>query len=215
MVGKNAAGSSALALSFPATGTPSVLGTTTLNNELNSVLYTSCYMQSLFDGQMLSIQDPNSVVARGRAIYYTEHYNPAFKKTAALPAIARADGDVGSTVNIDLKSGDTATTTLSSDFYLTKEGMSYPLDVEDAAGAEFTTAIKSIQRGVYALSATSATTSIAAVNQDKCFVSSSSSSSSGADEDAYVQLSGSTTLIFVRNSNSGTTDISWEVIEFV
>ena len=47
------------------------------------------------------------------------------------------------------------------------------------------------------------------------FVSSSSSSSSGADEDAYVQLTDSTTLTFVRNSNSGTTDISWEVIEFV
>ena len=221
MTGANSAAKNAVVLSFPASGDPSELGLTTLNNSLAGVYGTKMIMQSMNNESMISLSHPwvsggnYDRGEQGYAIYYTDNFNPNFKKTADLVAVARADGAVGATVNIDLKTGDTASATLSTDYYLTKEGMSYPLDVEGGAGAEFTTAIKSIQRGVYALSATSATTSIAAVNQDKCFVSSSSSSSSGADEDAYVQLSDSTTLIFVRNSNSGTTDISWEVIEFV
>ena len=217
----NSAADNALTFSFPASGTPSELGVNKLNNTLGGVYGNKMVMQSMNSGAMMSISHPwvsGGTYDRGEqgyAIYYTDYFNPNFKKTADLVAIARADGAVGATVAIDLKSGDTASATLSSDYYATKEGMSYPLDVEGGASAAFTTAIKSIQRGVYGLYATSATTTISTVDVDKSFVSSSTSSASGADEDAYVQLSDATTLTFVRNSNSGTSDISWEVIEFV
>ena len=221
MTGANSAADNTVVLSFPASGDPSELGLTTLNNTLSGVYGSKMVMQSMNSGSMMSISHPwvsDGNFNRGKqgyAIYYMDNFNPNFKKTSDLVAIARADGAAGATVNIDLKSGDTASATLSSSYYATKEGMSYPLDVAGASPAKFTTAIKSIQRGVYALAATSATTAISTVDVAKSFVSSSSSSSSGADEDAYVQLSAPATLTFVRNSNSGTTDVSWEVIEFV
>ena len=218
MVGKNeASNSSAVAFSFPATGTPSVLGTTTLNNELNGVKYSTCYMQSLFDGQMLSIQNPSAVETYGRAVYYTEHYNPAFKKTSSLPAIARADGDAGSTVNIDLKSGDTATTTLSSDFYLTKEGMSYAYDVDNADLGK--TGVKSVQRGYVSSTASSFIVGISAVNVDKSVLNFSSNRDYSGTFQAGVHprgtISGPNSIQFNRGGTSTTVYVAWEVIEYV
>ena len=205
---------SALALSFPATGTPSVLGTTTLNTVLGTsgnADYNAMEMQSLHNGTMFAtLPLMGNMETYGYAIHYTDFFNPNFKKTMDKPAIARADGDAGDTVNIDLKTGDTATATLSTNFYVTKENMSYPLDVEGGTSAS-ASAIKSIQRGITTLSSVSKiSTSISKVNMDKSFIS-----SGGESSGTRVELGGPTTINFTRTSSSGTAYISWEVIEFV
>jgi len=196
---------SALALSFPATGTPSVIGTTTLNTSLGSenADYNAMQMQSLHNGSMFAtLPLKGNMESYGYAIYYTDHYNPNFKKTSSKPAIARADGAIGDTVNIDLKTGDTATATLSNNFYLTKEGMSYPLDIP---GEVETSNIKSIQRGRTYTG--NGTTTISKVDLTKTMLNFSTYSGSG---DAI--LTNATTITF---SVSGGTYYSWEVIEYV
>jgi len=205
---------SALALSFPATGTPSVIGTTTLNTVLGTdgnADYNAMQMQSLHNGTMFAtLPLKGNMETYGYAIHYTDFFNPNFKKTMDKPAIARADGAIGDTVNIDLKTGDTSTATLSSDFYLTKEGMSYPLDVEGGTSAA-SSVIKSIQRGVSTLSSVATiNTAISKVSVDKSFVT-----SGGESSGTRVELAGPTTINITRTSSSGTAYISWEVIEFV
>ena len=154
-----------------------------------------------------------------RDSYYTDHFNPNFKKTADLVAIARADGAVGATVNIDLKTGDTASATLSTDYYLAKEGMSYPLDVEGGAGAAFTTAIKSVQRGYVTSTSASFTVSIAAVNTEKAFLNFSTNRAYSGTFQAGVHprgtLSDGSTITFNRGGTSTQIYVAWEVIEYV
>ena len=205
---------------FPATGTPSFLGLTTLNNTLTGVYWQYMVMQSMNNGTMISLQKPTGKESTGYAIYYTDHFNPNFKKTSDAVAIARADAVTGATVNIDLKTGDTASTTLSSDFYLTKEGMSYPLAVEGATAAAFSTAIKSIQRGTGAFNNnTTQDITITSVDPDKTMVNfvgpGGSNSSQLIGHAGYASLVNATTLRIHAVQYSYTFYHSWEVIEYV
>jgi len=225
MTGANSAAKNTVVLSFPATGTPSEIGLTTLNNTLAGVYGTKMIMQSMNSGSMMSISHPwvsggnYDRENQGYAIYYTDNFNPNFKKTADLVAIARADGAVGATVNIDLKTGDTASATLSTDYYLAKEGMSYPLDVEGGAGAAFTTAIKTIQRGYVTSTATSFTVSIASVDTEKAFLNFSTNRPYSGTFYAGVHprgtLSDGSTITFNGGGAGQTVYVSWEVIEYV
>lgn len=225
VTGANSAAKNTVVLSFPASGDPSELGLTTLNNTLAGVYGTKMIMQSMNSGSMISLSHPwvsggsYDRGEQGYAIYYTDNFNPNFKKTADLVAIARADGAVGATVNIDLKTGDTASATLSTDYYLTKEGMSYPLDVEGGAGGAFTTAIKSIQRGYITSTATSFTVSIAAVDTDKAFLNFSTNRAYSGTFYAGVHprgtLTDGSTITFNGGGAGQSVYVSWEVIEYV
>ncbi len=225
VTGANSAAKNAVVLSFPASGDPSELGLTTLNNTLSGVYGTKMIMQSMNSGSMISLSHPwvsggsYDRENQGYAIYYTDHFNPDFKKTTDLVAIARADGAVGATVNIDLKTGDTASATLSTDYYLTKESMSYPLDVEGGAGGAFTTAIKSIQRGYITSTATSFTVSIAAVDTDKAFLNFSTNRAYSGTFYAGVHprgtLTNGSTITFNGGGAGQSVYVSWEVIEYV
>ena len=215
---------SALALSFPASGTPSVLGTIALNVALeNSAAdYTSMHMQSVNNGTMFSVQaQQGNIKNYGYAIYYTDYWNPNFKKTTSKPAIARADGDIGDTVNIDLKTGDTATATLSSNFYLTKENMSYPLDSGDTSPDQ-PSVIKSIQRGIAYLSNSTQVgyagenITISPVNTSKAFLNVSMGPTyNNVTSIGRGFLSSSTTITFNLVADNTAAYWNWEVIEYV
>ena len=213
LTGANSAAKNTAVCSFPATGTPSFVGLTTLNNELGSVYGNSMIMQSMNKGSMMSIQHASNQESYGFACFYTDHFNPNFKKTTNQIAIAREAGDSGDTINIDLKTGDTASATLSTNFYLTKEGMSYPLDVEGAASTGLTTVIKSIQRGT--TYGTNTTTTISSVDLDKSFLNMSVGPTNGAaDNIGRGKLTNATTITF--NVDLGyNVYYNWEVIEYV
>ena len=213
--GANAAGKNAAVFSFPATGTPSQLGLCTLNDELDGTFGQNMIMQSMNNGTMMSIQYGQNTETYGYACFYTDHFDPTFKKTTNQVAIARADGTPGATVNIDLKTGDTASTTLSSDFYLTKEGMSYPLAVEGAGTGALTTVIKSVQRGTGYATSSSATVSITGVDMNKAQLVINGWNSS-QNKGVYGQLTASSTItVYKNNGYSYGYYYGWEVIEYV
>ena len=215
---------SALALSFPASGTPSVLGTVALNKVLDhsSADYNAMHMQSMNNGTMFSVQAQGGThETYGYAIHYTDYWNPNFKKTTSKPAIARADGDIGDTVNIDLKTGDTATATLSSNFYLTKENMSYPLDSGDTSPDQ-PSVIKSIQRGIAYLDNNTqvgyagANITISPVNTSKAFLNVSMGPTyNNVTSIGRGFLSGSNTITFNLVADNTAAYWNWEVIEYV
>ena len=213
--GANEAGKNAAVFSFPATGTPSQLGLCTLNDELDGTFGQNMIMQSMNNGAMMSLQYAQNTETYGYACFYTDHFDPTFKKTTNQVAIARADGAPGATVNIDLKTGDTASTTLSSDYYLTKEGMSYPLAVEGAGTSALTTVIKSVQRGTGYATTSSATVSITGVDMNKAQLVINGWNSS-QNKGVYGQLSASSTItVYKNNSYSYGYYYGWEVIEYV
>ena len=227
MTGANSAAKNTVVLSFPASGDPSELGLTTLNNTLSGVYGTKMIMQSMNSDSMISISHPwvsggnFDRGEQGYAIYYTDHFNPNFKKTVGEVAIARADGVIGATVNIDLKSGDTASTTLSSNYYLTKEGMSYPLDVEGGAPLA-PSVIKSVQRGVAYLGNSTQvgyageSVTISPVNLNKSFCTISMGPTyNNVTSIGRGRLSSSTTVTFNLIADNAAAYWNWEVIEYV
>ena len=227
MTGANSAAKNTVVLSFPASGDPSELGLTTLNNTLSGVYGTKMIMQSMNSDSMISISHPwvsggnFDRGEQGYAIYYTDHFNPNFKKTVGEVAIARADGIIGATVNIDLKYGDTASTTLSSNYYLTKEGMSYPLDVEGGAPLA-PSVIKSVQRGVAYLGNSTQvgyageSVTISPVNLNKSFCTISMGPTyNNVTSIGRGRLSSSTTVTFNLIADNAAAYWNWEVIEYV
>ncbi len=219
LTGANEAKDTSAVCSFPATGTPSFVGLTSLNNQLSSVVGTNMIMQSMNGGSMMSIQYPDNQETYGFACYYTDHFNASFKKTTELIAIARADGNSGDTVNIDLKTGDTSSATLTTDFYLTKEGMSYPFDVEGVVTGVST--VKSVQRGSYTHSSQGAhaTVTIQKVDPDKSFLTVQKHRDYTGTYTGGVlpsgRITGPSSIKFSRGGITTSAYVYWEVIEYV
>jgi len=220
LTGKYAQGDNAAVMKFPASGTPSYVGLTTLNNELEGAYQQTLVMQSMNKGTMMSLQKPGDLEGKGFGLFYSDYFNPAFKKTFSQPAIARSSGDTGDTINIDLKTGDTATATLNSDYFLTKDSMSYPLDVEGVNPTGMTTAVKSIQRGYVTSTATSWTVDITKVDVNKAFLNFSGNlayTSDGGYTGAHPRgmITSPTQITFTRGNTSANIYVDWEVIEYV
>ena len=117
-------------LLFPAVGTPSDGGANTINTDfqVNGILLTLTLANG---GDWIVAHEHNGAEARGYEVVAAAKYGSA--RTSSAPAIARTTGITGDTIKIDLKTGDTATASLSTAHYLTKENMVYPLAVEGAA----------------------------------------------------------------------------------
>lgn len=66
--------------------------------------------------------------------FATRHFDPDFLTTVHAPLIATADASSAATANFMLKSGVSSSTAISTSYYVTKEGMYYPLKTSGATG---------------------------------------------------------------------------------
>ncbi|MFC4303886.1 pyocin knob domain-containing protein [Cohnella boryungensis] len=85
------------------------------------------------------------------------------------------------------------------------------LEYYNGSGWQSMAAVKSVQRGTTALPASTATATISAVNMDK---TQTNLLSIVPNNDILIRLASSTSIQIVRISGSGSTSISWEVIEY-
>ena len=202
----DAASDTGRTLIFPASGTPSDGGTNTINTDFSRIGYTVGLTLTLANnGEHIVAHTHAASEAEGYDLVSAKKYAP-YKNTVENVAIARAAGNVGDTINIDLKTGDTATAALSTDFYATKENMVYPLDVAGNVTAE--SKIKSIQRGrTYTGSSGGSSTTISPVNREKSTLNFTTYSGDGDGE-----LSSSSRITFYKSSANY---FNWEVIEYV
>ena len=193
-------------LLFPASGTPSDGGANTINSDFPTIGYTVGLTLTLANnGEHIVAHTHGASEIEGYVLVSAKKYAP-YKNTTDRVAIARSSGNVGDTINIDLKTGDTATAALSTDFYVTKENMVYPLDVTGNVTAE--SKIKSIQRGrTYTGSSGGSSTTISPVNREKSTLNFTTYSGGGDGE-----LSSSSRITFYASS---ATYFNWEVIEYV
>ncbi len=198
-------------LLFPASGTPSDGGANTINNDFETASGGSLMLTLTGDGKNIVAHQQGQSESEGYAMVSAQKYAP-YKNTIDKVAIARAAGNVGDTINIDLKTGDTATAALSTDFYVTKESMVYPLDVEGATTDK--TIIKSIQRGVKY--GTNTTVSISSVNLNKSFLNLSiGPTDASADNQGRGRFTSPSVITFDVDRNTANVYYNWEVIEYV
>ena len=200
-------------LLFPASGTPSDGGANSINNDFDTASGASLKLTLTGDGKNIVAHQHGQSETEGYEMVSAQKYAP-YKHTVDKVAIARAAGNVGDTINIDLKTGDTATAALSTDFYVTKESMVYPLKV---AGSDttYTTAIKSIQRGTGYSSSQSTVISISSVNKNKSQLVMNGWNSSQNKGITGVLTSGSQITVTKSNSYSYGYSYAWEVVEYV
>lgn len=123
-------------------------------------------------------------------------------------ALVLADTDIGSTATIELASGDTATTSLDSTKFLTKEGMVYPFDTNtDGVPASPATipSVKSIQNISYS-GPVSGNVDISTINPKKSYII----FQAGYDMRSYTLTAN--TLTF-NTTGSGTVAASITIVE--
>tara|TARA_A100001388_G_scaffold272636_1_gene253259 strand:- start:220 stop:2106 length:1887 start_codon:yes stop_codon:yes gene_type:complete len=200
-------------LLFPASGTPSDGGVNTINSDFETAQGGSLTLTLSGDQKHIIAHQHGQSESEGYEMVSAQKYAP-YKHTSETVAIARSAGNVGDTINIDLKTGDTATAALSTDFYVTKESMVYPLKVAGSDSA-FTTAIKSVQRGTGYSSTQSTQIAISSVNRSKSQLVLNGWNSSQNKGVYGVLSSGSQITVYKSNSYSYGYSYAWEVVEYV
>lgn len=131
-------------------------------------------------------------------------------------ALVLANTETGATATIELASGDTATTSLDSTKFLTKEGMVYPFttNIDGVISSPGGGAVKSVQFLSDTAASTSRTVSISEVNTDKSMIIAHGTTSGGSSGYYDFRFTSSTEVSFTLTSATSTTAY-FQVIEYV